>query len=63
MLLLILTASLARSSRASSTLKWPELQIMAPSFIDGEVLGADDVDVAGDRDEDVAHGWPPRRSA
>ena len=37
-----------------STLKWPELQTMAPSFIDGEVFAADDVDVAGDGHEEVA---------
>ena len=37
-----------------STLKWPELARIAPSFIELEVLGADDVLVAGRGEEDVA---------
>ena len=37
-------------------MKWPELQIIAPSFMRSEVLAADDVAVAGDGDEHVADG-------
>ena len=52
---LALTDSLlAQAGMLISTLKWPELQMMAPSFMTSNVLAVDDVEVAGDGDPDVA---------
>ena len=51
------------ASMSISTLKCPELQTMAPSFIFGEMLHADDIDITGQGDERYRRSWRPRPSA